>query len=116
VAARVAVVGRYGGVVGVLAELIRGAGTPVAAAAALDADGRDAVLAAVAAADVVVCTTGPGDPTAAAAVTAPAVVAVTWHPPDERPPLPPRAVVVPAGRIRADLGGAVARAAATGAR
>lgn len=106
------VVGRYGGTVGVLAGILRGEGVDVTGTAALDTGGRadiDRVLAA-SAASVVVVTLVPGDAAldmVLSAVPPDQVVAVTWHPADERPGLPVQVRVVAAGRIHADLTAAV---------
>ena len=109
----VVVVSRYGGVAGVLVEVLDAAGIAVAATAALDVDGLAAVGRALTDADVVVVTAAPADPTAGMAVAgrpAQAVVAVTWHPEDEQVPLPEGVRRVRAGRIRWDLAAAVAAA------
>lgn len=107
------VLGCYTGTVGVLADVLRAGGVAVRTTAALDAAGGEEprgvlrAAAALAGGDaVVVVTLGPGDPTlevALAAVLPSRVVAVTWHPPDERPPLPAAVRTVEAGRIIATL-------------
>jgi hypothetical protein len=110
-------VGRYAGVVGVLAAWLAEDGVAVAGTAAVDAG--DDVGGCLAGAGSAVVTAAPGDPTAevALAVLAPQrVVAVTWHPADERAGLPAGTRVVEAGRIRADLAAAVQAAQGAAAR
>ena len=106
------VVGRYGGIVGVLADILEGGGVRVAGTAALDRGGAEEVrrLLDGRGGGVVVVSAAPSDATLSLAVevVAPArLVAVTWHPPDERPALPEGVAVVAAGRIHRDLADAV---------
>lgn len=108
----VVVVGRYGGTVGVLADILTGAGIAVGATASLDGGGPVAVRHALAdgAASVVVVTVAPADAAldlVLAVVAADRVVGVTWHPADERPPVPDAVTVVAAGGIHRDLAAAV---------
>lgn len=102
------VIGRYAGAVGVLAEVLVAAGVAVEAVAGVDAVGVAAVAAVVAAHPdaVVVLTLSPDDPTRDLLGARDRLVAVTWHPADERPDLP-GARVVQAGQIRTDLPAAV---------
>ncbi len=110
---RVLIVSRYAGTADVLADLIRGdppAGTDIQTGA-VDRDGLASVQKRIADAGthpstVVVVTAAPGDPTltlVTALIPGHRVVAVTWHPDDERPPVPPGATVVLAGAIVATL-------------
>ncbi|CAN5160125.1 hypothetical protein BH23ACT9_BH23ACT9_28010 [soil metagenome] len=106
--APVLVLGRYAGTVGVIADLLTAAGVAVHGSGALDTDGADALAGLlVATADAVaVVTIAPSDPVLPLVlerILPDRVVAVTWHPVDERPDLPEGVTVVAAGRIHADL-------------
>lgn len=98
------VVGRYAGTVDVLAQVLRASGVAVRAAAGIDVDGPAAIGSVLRAHPdaVVVLTLAPDDPTRELVAGRDRVVAVTWHPADERPDLP-GARVVESGRIHADL-------------
>ena len=109
-------VARYAGAVDVLAELLRAGGHRVDHAAAIDRDGatrvEEVIRLAVATRACIVSVVSPADPTLALlgrlAEDGTVVVAVSWHPPDERPDT--RALgahIVPAGRIRLDLAATV---------
>lgn len=112
----VAVMGRYLGVVGVLADVLRGAGLDVVVAWAADdpAGPPRPTTASLADADgiVVVVTVAPGDPTLQdlrADGLADPVVAVTWHPSDELGEVPGPAVLLGPGEVLTGLADAVAR-------
>lgn len=110
-------IGRYAGVVEMLADLLRASGFRVVRPVALD---RGDPIAAPPPPDVaaVVATTGPDDPAVhllqETGWSGPLVV-VTWHPPDELGPIPSDARRCSAGQIVARLP-AVTSAAITGAR
>lgn len=109
----VAVLGRYAGVVHVLAEHLRTEGLSVAVAwAADDPTGTPQPTTTLLADLVVVCTLAPGDPTLhdlrAAGHMAP-VIAVVWHPDDELELPSGPMTIVRTGRVLADLAGHVAR-------
>lgn len=108
----VAVLGRYLGVVGVLADLLTRAGMEVACTWAADdpaAPPRPSV--GVLQGSRVVVTLAPGDPTLPDlrrdGLAGP-VVAVTWHPDDELGPVPGPAVLLRAGEVLRGLASAVA--------
>lgn len=108
---RALVAGHHAGVVDVLAQLLVAAGIEVAATVAGDVELPEA--ASIGAVDVAVVTCAPGEATLTrirARMPAVRIVAVTWHQADERT-VPADVVVVPAGRIRADLPTAVRRSA-----
>ena len=95
----VAVMGRYLGVVGVLADVLRGAGLDVVVTWAADDPAGPPRPTTANLADpggiVVVVTVAPGDPTLqdlrTDGLTGP-VVAVTWHPPEERGAVPKQVI------------------------
>ena len=112
----VAVMGRYLGVVGVLADVLRGAGLDVVVTWAADDPAGPPRPTTANLADpggiVVVVTVAPGDPTLqdlrTDGLTGP-VVAVTWHPPEERGAVPGPAVLLGPGEVLTGLADAVAR-------
>ncbi|MGI9018731.1 MAG: hypothetical protein ACR2HR_16770 [Euzebya sp.] len=109
---QVLIVGRYRGVLQVLAQML--GPTLRAEVVSLDEEGSQQlgrVVARAAATDrTVIVTTSPGDPSIdlVLARIAPArIIAVVWHPPDQRPALPAQVRIVAAGRIADTLAAAV---------
>lgn len=112
-----AIVGRYRGVVDALAGTLSAAGriAVVGTCAADDpeAAGPRELSARLQEAEVAVVTLGPDDGSVALLAASGwrgATLFVTWHPRDERDPVPGR--VIEAGRIAAEIGPAVRHLAA----